>query len=113
MPIPDLKYAVYYGTITLIDGTPATFTAAEIAELYGVDAEPYLAIPLVGSPSPFLNGADELSYVHLKPLPDGRYYDAPTQFNADNETQWGEDFDARRGGKWAVRPENDSAFDEE
>jgi hypothetical protein len=85
------------------DGSEETFTANEVAGFYGVSLYPYLEVPLVG-PSPFKGGPDEVSYIHLKPLPDERYYDAVERYNVDNEIQWDEDFDARRGGKWAIRP---------
>lgn len=104
MSLPAAKYAVYYGTITLNDGTLQTFTADEVATLYGVDQEDYLSVPLIGD-TPFSGGVDELSYIHLKPLKDARYYDAKERYNVDNEIQYDEDFDSRRGGKWAVRPE--------
>lgn len=110
MALPIPKWAVYYGTITLLNGDSATFTAAEVAELYGVEGEDYLEVPLTG-PYPFMNGQDELSYYHLKPLRDGRYYDAPTRYNVEVETQWDEDFDARINGKWAVRPQTESDED--
>lgn len=102
MALPEMKYAVYYGTITMKNGSPQTFSAADVALLYGVENETYLSVPLAGA-SPF-DGADELEYIHLKPLPDGNYYDAKDAFNVDNEIQWKQDFDARRGGKWAVPP---------
>ncbi len=112
MALPESKYAVYYGTIRLNDGSYETYTAEQIAEFYEIADEDYLAIPLIG-PSPFHGGQDELSYVHLKPLSDGQYYDARQRYNVDNEIQWDEDFDARRGGKWAVRPEFDYSEDVE
>lgn len=111
MALPEPKWAVYYGTITLDDGTPATYTAAEVAELYGIEDEEYLAVPLVGSPSPFFPGKSEMEYFHLKPRPDGRYQNAIDLYNTENEIQWDEDFDARRNGKWAVRPEVESEED--
>lgn len=104
------RFAVYFGTITLDDGEPATYTAAEIAELYGVDEEDYLAVDM-SLPEPFRGGQDYMSYYHLKPLPDGRYYDAKVRYNIDIEEYFDEDFDARRNGKWAVRPQIDSEED--
>lgn len=104
MALPELQYAVYYGTITLIDGSIVTYTAQEVAELYGIGDEDYLAVPLSGV-SPFEQGVDEVSYVHLKPQRDpSHYYDpqAPEKYNSENE-EWVEpDFDAREGGKWEV-----------
>ncbi len=103
MAITPLKFAVYYGTIRLNTGAVVYYSPEDIAAYYNVSDQPYLAVPLTG-PSPFRNGPDELSYVHLKPLPDGQYYDAKERYNYMNEIQYQEDFDARRGGKWAVRP---------
>lgn len=109
MSLPVIKIAVYYGTITLDTGDPATFTAAGIADLYNVADQDYLAVPLAGL-SPFLGGKDESSYIHLKPLPDARYYDAKQRYNIDYDVQLDDDFNAHTGGKWAVRPA--VAFDE-
>lgn len=103
MALPELKFAVYYGTIRLDDGTQQTFTAPEIAALYNVDDLPYLSVPMIGD-TPFIGGVDELTYVHLKPLANARYYDAKERYNFYNEEQWGDDFDARCGGKWQQRP---------
>lgn len=103
MALPVPKWAVYFGTITLDSGSPATYTAEEVAELYGVEDEDYLAVPLAG-PEPFLNGQEYMSYYHLKPRRDGRYFNAPEHYNVEVETYFDEDFDARRNGKWAVRP---------
>lgn len=80
------------------------YTAEEVAELYGVDGEDYLEVPLTG-PEPFVNGDDYMQYVHLKPLPDQQYYNAIARHNTEFEGYFDEDFDARRNGKWAVRPE--------
>lgn len=104
MALPTPLWAVYYGTITLDTGEEQTFTAAEVAELYGVEEEDYLEVPLTG-PLPFGPGIDEVSYYHLKPLPDGRYYNAIERYNTEVDTYYDEDFDPRKGGKWAVRPD--------
>lgn len=104
-----LKFAVYYGTITLDNGTSHTYTAADIAGLYNVADQPYLAVPLVGN-EPFLSGQEYMSYVHLKPLSDGLYYDAKERYNFYNVVQQGEDFVTGQG-KWARRP--DEQFDED
>lgn len=106
MALPDPLWAVYYGTITLSDGTPATYTAEEVAELYGVADEDYLAIDLA-DPLPFNPGKDYVRYYHLKPLPDEQYFNAIERYNTENETYYDEDFDARRNGKWAERPQVD------
>lgn len=102
MSLPVLKFAVYYGTITLDNGAEHTYTAPEIATLYNVADQPYLAVNLAG-PEPFQGGRDHMSYVHLKPLPDAQYYDAKERYNFNNEVQMGEDFVVGQG-KWAKRP---------
>lgn len=107
MALSEPLWAVYYGTIRLSDGSPATYTANQIATLYGVQAEDYLAIDLA-QPFPWINGAQELSYYHLKPLADEQYFNAIERYNTENEIQWNEDFDGRRNGKWAVRPQFES-----
>lgn len=107
MALPEAKWAVYYGTITLKNGSPATFTALEVATLYGVQDEDYLEIALT-APWPLQPGKTELEYFHLKPLPDGNYFNAIERYNTatPNDSYEDEDFDARKGGKWAVRPEH-------
>lgn len=107
MALTPPKWAVYYGTIRLHDGSTATYTALQIATLYGVQAQPYLAISLAG-PFPFKNGQEEMSYYHLKPLPDGQYFNAIDRYNTNVVVQMDEDFDAHRNGKWAVRPQFES-----
>jgi hypothetical protein len=104
-----LKFAVYYGTIRLANGTLQTYTANQIAGYYNVADQPYLPVALVG-PEPFLSGGEYMSYVHLKPLPDAKYYDAKERYNFNNEIQLGEDFVTGQG-KWARPP--DQEFDEE
>lgn len=105
------KWAVYYGTIRLDTGEQATYTAADVAAFYGIENEPYLAVPLVGV-TPFQGGPDEMSYFHLKPKSDPRlYFNAIERYNTENEIQWDDDFDARRGGKWADRPQFDNTED--
>lgn len=103
MSAPVLKFAVYYGTITLDNGTPATFTASQIATLYNVADQPYLAVNMA-LPEPFKNGPEYMSYVHLKPLPDAQYYDAKERYNFAGGTYYDEDFMQNEGGKWAVPP---------
>lgn len=109
MTLPTAKWAVYYGTIKLKDGSMATYSAADIAELYGITGESYLAIALT-DPEPFINGPDYMSYYHLKPLPDGNYFDAIQRYNTNYEEQWDEDFVTGKG-KWAVRPDVQSDED--
>lgn len=109
MSIPTLKFAVYYGTITLDNGTIQTYTANQIAGYYNVADQPYLPVSLVGN-EPFMGGQDYMTYVHLKPLPNGQYYDAKEQYNFNNEIQQGDDFVVGQG-KWAKRP--NAQFDED
>lgn len=102
MALPETKIAVYYGTITLNNGDVETYTAAQIAELYNVADRDYLEVSLTG-PEPWNHDPIlELSHVHLKPLPDGQYYDAVERYNLDHEILYDEDFNPHVGGKWAV-----------
>ena len=101
MSIPTLKYAVFYGTIRLDNGDIATYTADQVATFYGVQAEPYVAVPLTGI-NPIQD--TEFEYVLLKPLTDMAYYDAPSRYNATMQPYLDNDFDAKRGGKWVVKP---------
>jgi len=104
MALTPIKFAVYYGTITLKDGSSATYSAADIASLYNVADLPYLAVSLTG-PSPFKPGRDELEYMPLKPQADpGLYYDAKEKYNYADVEYWDDDFDAHAGGKWTIRP---------
>ena len=111
MAIPTPKFAVYYGTHRLDNGEYETLTALQVATLYGVQADPYLAVPLAG-PSPFHGGQQELSYIHLKPQPDGDYYDAHERYNTDMQPYLDEDFEGKAGGKWA-RPPQQSEEDQD
>lgn len=104
-----LKFAVYYGTIRLDNGTTQTYTANQIAGYYNVADQPYLPVALVGN-EPFLSGQEYMSYVHLKPLSDGKYYDAKERYNFNNVVQMGDDFVVGQG-KWARRPAEE--FDED
>lgn len=105
MALPKPPIAVYYGTITLKDGTVQTYTASQIATLYNVNLLPYTAVPLVG-PSPFKTG-QEIRYIHLKPQTDpSLYFDAQDRYNYNETDYFDDDFDAHEGGKWAVRPRN-------
>lgn len=81
----SIKYAVYPGTVTLLDGEVKSFTALELAQLYGVQDE-YTEV----------TGADiepHAEYIHLKPRPDGRYEDMKMKLH-DNGQQitWDEGF---------------------
>ena len=97
------QFAVYFGSVRLHNGMIETYSASEVADFYGVGDEDYLAVDMA-APLPFENGPDYMSYIHLKPLADGRYYNAIERFNTENEIQYKRDFDARRGGKWEVPP---------
>lgn len=110
MSIPQPKVAVYFGEITLDSGEVVYYTAEEIAELYNVDDLDYLSVDLA-QPEPFENGQDYMQYIHLKPLPNSRYYDAKQVNNIAGGPYYDEDFDGRRGGKWQVRPEYSSEGD--
>lgn len=108
------KWAVYYGTIRLDDGTMATYTAAQVAGFYSLGADPYLAVPLVG-PNPFSGGIDsansEAAYYHLKPQRDGAYYDAHVRYNTTGAEYDDIDFDSKTKDKWVHRQRFDQSED--
>lgn len=104
------KWAVYFGTIRLDDGSTVTYTAAQVASFYNLGSDPYTAVPLVGA-SPFKGAPDEISYYHLKPQPDGRYYDAHVKYNTAGAEYDDIDFDARSTDKWTHRIRVDQSED--
>lgn len=93
MPAPEIKYAVYPGTITLDSGAEATFTALELATLYGVDDESYLT---VSGPTEVPQGETYFEYIHLKPRPDGKYYNIQDSEHTQEDSLIGRDFDGKK-----------------
>jgi len=128
MAIPNIKYAIYPGSVTLYDGTTETFTAEELAELYGVEDEDYLVIPdetppwwrnyylaLLLVPTirevvlAVLSTETYLEYIHLKPRADGTYQNIKQVAQDDGEIiTYGEDFD---GDKTYVQETDRRAYD--
>jgi len=108
------KWAVYYGTITLDDGSVETYTADEVAALYNLGSDPYTAVPLVGA-NPFHGGINdpmsEVSFFHLKPLANQAYYDAHVRYNTTGAEYEDIDFDARTTDKWVHRQIIDESED--
>ncbi len=96
MALPEVKYAIYPGTTPVYDENgdyigDDTFTAEELAELYGVDEEDYLVVN-PGDPEP--QGMTYFEYIHLKPRSDRMYINMKTQI----EEVYRPDFDAKK--KW-------------
>lgn len=94
MAVPQTKYAIYPGTTPVYneDGDyigDDTFTAEELADLYGVGDEDYLVIN-EGEPEP--QGMIYFEYIHLKPRSDRKYIDMKTQI----EAVYRPDFDAKK-----------------
>ena len=86
-----LLYAVYPGSVTLYNGTVATFTALELATAYGVQDEPYLT---VNNGLQVPQGEAYFNYIHLKPRKDGIYRNIKvTAQDDDSDVTWGPDFD--------------------
>lgn len=93
----SIKYAVYPGTVTLINGEEKSFTALELAQLYGVQDD-YEEVTQ-GEAEPYAE------YIHLKPRPDGRYEDMKMKLH-DNGQQitWDEGLkedDPKRRSNWS------------
>jgi len=94
MAVPTVKYALYPGTTPVYneDGDyigDDTFTAEQLAELYGVSDEDYLVVN-EGDPEP--QGMAYFEYIHLKPRSDRVYINMKTEI----EEVYRPDFDARR-----------------
>lgn len=94
MAVPQTKYAIYPGTTPLYDESgdyigDATFTAEELAELYGVSDEDYLVVN-EGQPEP--QGMAYFEYIHLKPRSDGKYIN----MKAEIEDVYRPDFDGKK-----------------
>jgi hypothetical protein len=92
----EIRYAIYPGSITRYDGVVDTYTAAELAGLYGVDEESYLTI---NSHADVPTGEDYFNYIHLKLRKDGIYQDIKVTAQDDGEsTTWERNFDGTK--KW-------------
>lgn len=96
MAVPEVKYAIYPGTVATYDEDGVyvgddTFTALELATLYGVQDEDYLVVA-EGEPEP--QGMTYFEYIHLKPRADRKYINMKTQV----EEIYRPDFDAKK--KW-------------
>lgn len=94
MALPEVKYAIYPGTTPVYDENgdyieDQTFTALELATLYGVQDEDYLTVA-EGDPEP--QGMTYFEYIHLKPRSDGKYIN----MLAEVEDVYRPDFDAKK-----------------
>lgn len=108
MALPEVKYAIYPGTTPVYDENgdyigDDTFTAEELAELYGVADEPYLTVN-EGESEP--QGMTYFEYIHLKPRSDRLYINMKTQIEEvyrpdfDGKKRWTDETDPR-----AIDPE--------
>lgn len=75
MALPVVKYAIYPGTVATYndDGDfigNVTWSAADLAEVYGVDGEDYLTVT---NEQWSLSNMEYFEYIHLKPRADGKY----------------------------------------
>lgn len=94
MTLMNHKYAIYPGSVTLYNGTVRTFTAAQLAEAFGVQTEPYL---VVNNPTEIPKDMAYFEYIHLKPRRDNNYpaYKVVAQ-DDDQVITWEEDFDSSK-----------------
>lgn len=103
-----IKYAVYPGTVTLYNGSTATFDAEELATLYGVQDEDYLT---VNNSTQIPAGESYFEYIHLKPRADGVYTSIMAEAQDDGEIiTMGEDFD---GTKRYIQETDPNAIDKD
>ena len=97
MAAPQILYAVYPGTITLYDGSEVTYTASELAALYGVDDESYLTVSTDLQEAQLKADPETYSrYIHLKLRKDNKYYDIKDAEHTQDDSLSGRDFDGRR-----------------
>lgn len=90
----EILYAVYPGSVTLYDGTTATLTGPELAELFGVQDEDYLTVT---GPENEPQGEDAMRYIHLTPRADGIYPNMKVATHDDDEEiTWDRDFDGSK-----------------
>ena len=89
----EIKYAIYPGTVTLYNGSEVTYTASELATLYGVSDEPYLT---VNNETEIPQGLEYFEYIHLYPRRDGKYYDIKDSEHTQDDDLMGENFNGNR-----------------
>lgn len=87
--MPEVKYAIYPGTVTLQDGSTKTWTAIDLAAVYGLADEDYL---VVNNPTEIPQGMAYFEYIHLAPRDDDKYID----MKAEVEDVYRPDFDAKK-----------------
>lgn len=104
MALPEVKYAIYPGTTPVYDEngdylTDDTFTALELATLYGVQDEDYLEVT---NETWSLQDMAYFEYIHLKPRSDRKYINMLTQVEEiyrpdfDGKKKWTDETDPRK-----------------
>lgn len=91
------KFQVIPGTITLDDGSTATYTFNDLVALYNVD----LADCVLGP----ITGLNEARYIKLKPRADGTYIDMDFQTELGGEISAGPEFDGKKKYMQETNPE--------
>ena len=109
MALPEVKYAIYPGTTPVYDEDgdyigDDTFTAEELATLYGVQDEDYLTVE-EGDPEP--QGMTYFEYIHLKPRSDRKYINMKTEVEAIYRPE----FDAKK--RWTEETDPDHIDDDD
>lgn len=94
MALPEVKYAIYPGTVAVYDENgdhidDDTFTALELATLYGVQGEDYLT---VNNDTWSLQDMEYFEYIHLKPRSDRKYINMLNQVEDTSRP----DFDGKK-----------------
>lgn len=94
MALPEVKYAIYPGSTPVYDENgdyigDDTFTALELATLYGVEGEDYLTVE---NETWSLQDMAYFEYIHLKPRSDRKYINMLTQV----EAEYRPDFDGKK-----------------
>lgn len=91
----DILYAVLPGTVDCYDGVTRTFTAVELAGLYGITDKPYITI--AGEDDLPQDPLERMRYIVLKPRQDNYYEDYTYVAEDDGEdVAYRPDFDATK-----------------
>ena len=94
--MPEIKYAIYPGSVRLYDGSTVSFTASELAALYQVGDEPYLTVATPLAKAELANTPSYFEYIHLKPRADNNYFDQKDSEHDQKDDLIGEDYDGNR-----------------
>lgn len=102
--MPEIKYALYPGTVTTYNGDVVTMDAVELATAYGVQDEPYI---VVNDGTEVPPGESYFEYIHLGMRQDNIYRNIKeTAQDDDQNITYGPDFDGSKQYTQETDPNN-------